>query len=311
MRPSLTQVCSKYKAWKLNGLHAFVAVLFTAGYAVREAGAFYYIYNKHDERSLIFYITNQVLIYIGPPLSELGNYHILGRVFAYIPWLSPFAPEKVFTIFGSLMGLVEGLNGLGVAFTSNPTGNKQEIGKILVLASLGVQLCVIISFFALATLLYVRYRKANIANKAISTVLNTLYMSMSLILIRSIYRVVEHAGNTSMDLGNEHELQSLSPIMRYEWYFYVFEATTMLLNSILWNVFHPGRFLPTDKSFLSEDGVTEMIFPKDLTHQRLSLTQLGRFIMQILTFGLWSQIFPNRPPNPPGALDGASFQSNV
>lgn len=226
------------------------------------------------------------------PLNELGNYHTLGRVFSYVPWLSPFPPSLIFAFFSSLMGLVEALNGLGVAFTSNPTGNKQEIGKSLVLASLGVQLCVILSFFVLATLLYVRYHKRGLHTKVVSTVLNTLYVSMTLILIRSIYRVVEHSGNTSMDLGNEQELRSLSPLLRYEWYFYVFEATMMLLNSLLWNVFHPGRFLPVDKRFLAEDGVTEMVFPANPSDGQIDIQHIGRLVMQILTLGLWGQIFP-------------------
>lgn len=59
-------------------------------------------------------------------------------MFSYVPWLSPLPADKVFAIFGSLMAIVETLNGLGVAFTSNPMGSKQEAGKILVLASLGL-----------------------------------------------------------------------------------------------------------------------------------------------------------------------------
>ena len=219
-------------------------------------------------------------------------------MFSYVPWLSPLPPETVFAIFGSLMAIVEALNGLGVAFTSNPTGNKQEAGRILVLASLGLQLCVILSFFLMSIMFHVRCLKANIRNRVISTLPSTLYVSMALILIRSIYRVVEHTGNTSLDIGNEQELQSLSPLLRYEWYFYVFEATTMLLNSLLWNVFNAGRFLPrSSKVFLAEDGMTEMITVDDestTTGGQPVAAQGGRLVMQVLTFGLWGQVFPKK-----------------
>ena len=47
-------------------------------------------------------------------------------MFFYVPWFSPLPVEKVFAIFGSLMAIVEALDGLGVAFASNPTENKQE-----------------------------------------------------------------------------------------------------------------------------------------------------------------------------------------
>lgn len=124
-----------------------------------------------------------------------------------------------FAILGSLMVIVEALKGLGVAFTSNPTGNEQEAGRILVLASLGLQLCLIISFFVMSIMFHMRCLKANVRNRVISTLPFTLYMSMALILIRRIYRVVEHTGNTSLDIGNERELRSLSPLLRYEWYF--------------------------------------------------------------------------------------------
>ncbi|KAJ5584312.1 uncharacterized protein N7459_004112 [Penicillium hispanicum] len=289
--------CCHYKSWKMSGLQPFVAVIFTAGYALREVGAFRYTYDGSQEQNLIIYIMNQVLVYIGPPLLELCNYHILGRMFSYIPWLSPFPPGNVLMLFGGLMGLVEAFNGIGVAFTSNPTGNKQEAGKGLVLASLSIQLCVITSFFVMSTIFLVRCFKANIRNKAIPSLPYTLYVSMVLILIRSIYRVVQHAGNTTMNLHSQQELESLSPIMRYEWYFLVFEGATMLLNSLLWNVFNAGRFLPQDeKVFLDEDGKTEMYIPSD-PNDEVSPAQLLRLVMQLLTFGLWGLVFPKKETN--------------
>lgn len=62
----LTSVASHYKSWKVSGLQPFVALIFTAGYALREAGAFNYQYNGLNKDSLIIYIMNQVLVYIGP-----------------------------------------------------------------------------------------------------------------------------------------------------------------------------------------------------------------------------------------------------
>lgn len=50
------------------------------------------------------------------------------------------------------------------------------------------------------------------------------------------------------------------PLLRYEVFFYVFEASLILLNSALWNVYHAGRYLPRDKVIvLSQDGRTERI----------------------------------------------------
>ena len=59
----LTPMSSHYKSFKLIGLHPLCAVLFTAGYALREYGAFNYLYSS---KNLIIYILSQVLIYICP-----------------------------------------------------------------------------------------------------------------------------------------------------------------------------------------------------------------------------------------------------
>jgi hypothetical protein len=50
-------------------------------------------------------------------------------------------------------------------------------------------------------------------------------------------------------------MRQLNPILRYEWYFYVFESITMLVYSAIWDVWHPGRYLPRFPNiYLSLDG---------------------------------------------------------
>lgn len=59
----LTAALSHYKAFKLVGLQPLCAVLFTAGYALREYGAFNYLYSTQN---LIIFILSQVFIYVCP-----------------------------------------------------------------------------------------------------------------------------------------------------------------------------------------------------------------------------------------------------
>jgi hypothetical protein len=59
----LTFEASRYKSWKLIGLHPFCAVLFTAGYALREVGSKNYLYS---DQNLMIYILSQVFIFICP-----------------------------------------------------------------------------------------------------------------------------------------------------------------------------------------------------------------------------------------------------
>lgn len=164
-------------------------------------------------------------------------------------------PSRVLATFGGLMAVVEALNAVGVALGTNPSGNSQSLGKNLILAAISIQVGVIIIFVALAVLFHIRFTRARIGSRAVTTILLVLYASMALIFVRCIYRLVEHTGETKIDLDNMEALRRLSPLLRYEVYFYVFEASLMLINSCLWNAWHPGRFLPRDYHiYLAQDG---------------------------------------------------------
>lgn len=66
------QVCtsdigiSRYKAWKLVGLHPVCAVLFTVGYALREYGSYNYLYDVTTNLPLIIFVLSQVFIFVCP-----------------------------------------------------------------------------------------------------------------------------------------------------------------------------------------------------------------------------------------------------
>lgn len=225
--------------------------------------------------------------YITSPLLELANYHVLGRVLYYIPHLAPFPPGKVVSTFGLIMLIVETLNALGVALSSNPSADssQQHLGSSLTIAALSLQFAVILTFLALASILHRRCAKAQILSvyyRPIITMLITLYMSMALILIRCIYRLIEHLGNTAVDLEDIEKLKNLSPILRHEYYYYIFEASLMLVNSVLWNIWNPSRFLPSNHLIhVAKDGNAETIADQGKDDRSL-LAKLGH----ILTFGV-------------------------
>jgi hypothetical protein len=95
----------------------------------------------------------------------------------------------------------------------------------------------------------------------IKKVLNTLYCSCALIIARIIYRIVEcfeYGSITAPGPGTLYEPSSISPVIRYEWFFWVFEATLMLCSSVVFNLRHPAQDLPKGHTtYLAEDG-TEM-----------------------------------------------------
>lgn len=199
--------------------------------------------------------------------------------------------------FGGIMMVVEALNAVGVALAANPSSQAttQSLGKYLTIAAMAIQVVVILSFVALASAFHVRLNSAAAASDemraavgrrgraAVMTPLRTLYASMALILVRCVYRLVEHANHKTVRLRDLEAMRRLSPLMRYEWYFYVFEASLMLVNSVLWNVWHPGRHLPASyQVHLAQDG-TE-VHGDEKSDERPLLKKAGN----VLTFGmLW------------------------
>ncbi|KAI2464920.1 hypothetical protein F4781DRAFT_425176 [Annulohypoxylon bovei var. microspora] len=234
--------CYRYKCFKVTGLFVASGVLYVVGFALRINGAF----GNYDE--LGSYIVSVALIYVSPPLLSLANYDILGRIFYYVPYLSPMEPGRVLSTFAVLSMVIEGINGVAASLIANPKSNP-TVGNTLMWSALILQIAVIISFLIISGYFHRRCAQAGIAGaRGIQKNLTTLYASVGLILIRTIYRGAEH---------------SVKAVISTEWPFYVFEASLMLINMYLWNIRHPAPFLPADITiYLSRDGVTEVKGPE-------------------------------------------------
>ncbi|OAA56956.1 RTA-like protein [Niveomyces insectorum RCEF 264] len=249
--------CRRYRSWRLTGLYVFCCTLFTAGFVVREVGAFAYT-------NVNVYIATVCLVYAAPPIFELANYIVLGRILYYVPHRSPIHPGRVLTTFAAVSSVVEALNGNGAAYSANASlpQSKQDVGHALLKAALLLQIVVVAAFLLLAAVFQRRTRAAGIRNANLTHALATLYASEALLLARTLYRVVEYFSVADLNVAAVRDPQTLSPILRYEWFFYVFEATLMLCNTVLLNVRHPRHYLPaTTKTYLARDGVTEITGP--------------------------------------------------
>ncbi|KAI1100061.1 RTA1 like protein-domain-containing protein [Jackrogersella minutella] len=241
----------RYQCWRLTGLYVLCALIFVAGFITRELGAV-------DYTKLVYYIASSCLVYAAPPLCELCNYYILGRVLYFVPYLSPIHPGRVLTTFAAISTIVETLSGIGVAYETNRSlpEDLQQAGQSLLKAALIMQLVVVSLFVALAVTFHLRCLRNGINHVKVNQALLTLYISSAIITVRCIYRIVEFFDFSSITSA------SPSPIVRYEWFFYVFEATLMLCNSVLLNIRHPRRWLPkSTKVYLAQDGVTEIEGP--------------------------------------------------
>jgi RTA1 like protein len=127
----------------------------------------------------------------------------------------------------------------GVMLSSAKTKDTLDMGKMVVLIGLGVQI-VFFSLFILATVVFhyrIHRQPTTKSYKIISpwkTLLMVLYGTSVLIMGRSIFRVAEYAG------GKEGEL------MVKEFYIYIFDAVPMFLVSIAFNIFHPSKIIQSE-----------------------------------------------------------------
>ncbi|KAI5925611.1 RTA1 like protein-domain-containing protein [Camillea tinctor] len=235
-----------YKSIKLTWLYVFCALLFAVGFIFRAIGAF-------DYDNVTVYIVSICLCYAAPPLYELGNYHVLGRILYFVPYHSPLHPDRVLTTFAAISLVIEVLNGIGASYVAVRTlaPEVQRTGQTLLQAALIMQLVVVALFVVLAGTFQARCRRGGIRSPKVHQPLLTLYASSALIAARCIYRTIEY-----------FDVHTAGPTVRYEWFFYVFEAALMLANSALLNARHPRRWLPArPEVYLARDGATEVTGP--------------------------------------------------
>ncbi|KXG48841.1 RTA-like protein [Penicillium griseofulvum] len=248
--------CFKYKSWKVTGLLPWSALLFTAGFITRTIGAF------GQWGNIGVFIASTVLLLAGPPVYEGANFFILGRILYYIPYHSPIHPGRVFTTFIALGVAIESItaNGAVRVASANSTVSSQNIGKALLKAALIMQIALMVGFVSLAARFHFNCSRGGVLNHKIKRALLVLYCSCTLITIRTIYRTVEYF--TAASLNAYSDLEHISPVLKQEWFFWVFEVVLMYSNTTLLNVFHPMRWLPhSNKIYLAEDGVTEIEGP--------------------------------------------------
>lgn len=200
---------------------------------------------------------------IGRPLLALANYHVFGRMLYYVPHLSLVQPNKVLSTFGFLSLIIETLNGLGASFTANPEGDFLKLGQGIMKASLVLQLLLVFCFLFLVVHAHWSFSKAGVqGSRGVRPLFLVLYATETLMLARTIFRALEHFEVETIDRGDMGDLSKLPAVVRYEWLYLIFEATFMLLNMCMWNIWHPRRYLPADISIcLAADGKTEVAAP--------------------------------------------------
>lgn len=188
---------------------------------------------------------------------------MLGRLFHFVPYFAPMHPNRVFATFVSLTVVTELLTVVGIAYLVNTSVRDTfvSMGDSLTKASLAAQIIIIFFLLILTGIFHHCCRSGRISSTSVIRPLVALYTSMALLLARTIFRLVE-ISNTPLRTVESGVPVPLSPVVRDEWFVYVFDAGLMLANALMWNAFHPRRFLPGDPAvYLAQDGMTRVKGP--------------------------------------------------
>lgn len=187
----------------------------------------------NDQWALGPYIMQALLLLLAPALYAASIYMILGRIILLTEgepyslirrnWLT-----KIF-VAGDVLSFC--IQGGGGGIMSGGGEKNVDTGEMMIIVGLWVQI-VVFGLFVIVALLFQRKGRVHLQTMA-ETVpwrkfIYSLYGMSLLILIRSLFRVIEYIQ------GNNGYL------LKHEVFLYIFDALLMLAAMIIMNVVHPG-----------------------------------------------------------------------
>ncbi|EJP62746.1 RTA1 domain protein, putative [Beauveria bassiana ARSEF 2860] len=205
--------------------------------------------------NLILFILQSVFVLVAPALFAASIYMVLSRLARSIHGerhlvIPPRWLTRVF-VFGDVFSfLVQSAGGGLIASDTFPKKTAQNI----ILAGLLIQIVLFGLFAVTAVIFHVRMRRWPSAASAASgggavpweRILFMMYTASMLIMVRSIFRVVEYI------MGKEGYL------LTHEWTLYVFDALLMVLTMAVFVWWYPGRLTASPHEWENvEGGVNE------------------------------------------------------
>ena len=189
------------------------------------------------------YIIQGTFILLPPALFAATIYMCLGRIITLVGGghLSIVKPRLLTRIFvgGDVLSFLiqGGSSGLMVMATTNPTLGK--LGNYMVIAGLAIQLISFTLFGCTAVLFHTRLRKSPTQQsyQVDQSWIKTMYMLYGvsmLIILRSIFRIVEYVMGTD------------GYPLTHEWTLYVFDTIPMLVASALVYFRYPDNIAPKE-----------------------------------------------------------------
>ncbi|KAL2819068.1 RTA1 like protein-domain-containing protein [Aspergillus cavernicola] len=184
------------------------------------------------------YIGQTLLILLGPALFAASIYMLLGRIIRALNAgsVSPIRPTwltKIFVI-GDVISFFMQSGGGGIQASADDQ-EKADLGQKVILGGLFVQILFFGVFIIVSIIFHRRMLKTPMHHMGTSIpwsrYLKVLYVVSVLIMIRSMFRVVEYAQ------GKDGYLQSK------EVFIYALDAALMLACCVIFNIWHPSNIV--------------------------------------------------------------------
>ncbi|KAE8374549.1 RTA1 like protein-domain-containing protein [Aspergillus bertholletiae] len=255
----LFTLTTAYHLWQTVRARCWYFLVFVTGGVFQIIGYICRALAHSNKESVPIYSVGTILILLAPPLYAASIYMTLGRLIRHLDAerLSPVSTKWLTTIFvmGDVIAFLA--QGSGGGIMASGTISTMNTGENVTIAGLCVQLVFFSVFIIVATIFHYRIRKNPTSRSAGTTifprhwreptwetVMLGLYGASVLILIRSVFRLVEYAQ------GNDGYLIS------HEVFMYVFDAALMFVTMVGMSLFHPSKVLsPSAKGEVSlRDG---------------------------------------------------------
>lgn len=152
------------------------------------------------------------------------------------PSLSPISPLWCTRLFVLADILCLNIQSTGGGLTASMNPNTIKIGENVVVAGLGLQIAIFISFVICCVIFHVRFARYIASERIVvhvpwAAMLNMLYTVSALISIRNVFRLVEYV----MGKG--------SYLFANEWPVYVFDGALMLVVMGVYYVWYPDQLV--------------------------------------------------------------------
>ncbi|KAH8738425.1 RTA1 like protein-domain-containing protein [Ilyonectria robusta] len=185
------------------------------------------------------YVIQALLLLLGPTLFAASIYMVLGRLIVLLEaqkhsFIRPSRLTKFF-VLGDIISIAAQALG-GAKLANADTADARSQGETIIIAGLGVQI-IFFGLFIITTVLFHRRINAEPTEKSMTLtvpwrrLLTVLYATSMLILVRSVFRVIEYI------MGRDGVLQSK------EVFIYIFDILLMSGVAIVFNWFHPSKIM--------------------------------------------------------------------